>query len=110
MEAQLSTREEPVAPVTVRVFRPGDEADFRRLNVAWISKYFGIEPKDMDTFDDPQHKIIDQGGQIFLGFLAGTAVGCVGLLKMPGEVHSYELVKMATDENYQRRGIGRAVL
>jgi putative acetyltransferase len=108
--AQPLMREEPVSQVTVRLFQPGDEADFRRLNEAWISKYFGIEPKDIETFDDPQHKIIAKGGQIFMALLDGVAVGCVGLVKMPAQVRSYELVKMATDETCQRRGIGRALM
>jgi GNAT superfamily N-acetyltransferase len=103
-------REQPVGQVTVRLFQPGDETDFRRLNEAWIAKYFGIEPKDLATFDDPQQKIIAKGGQIFMALLDGETVGCVGLLKMSSEVVSYELVKMATDESYQRRGIGRALM
>lgn len=110
MGAQPLMREEPVSQVAVRIFYPGDEDDFRRLNVAWISKYFGIEPKDMETFDDPQRKIIAKGGQIFLAFLEGEAVGCVGLVKTPTQERCYELVKIATDEDYQRRGIGRALM
>jgi GNAT superfamily N-acetyltransferase len=103
-------REEPVSQVTVRLFQPGDETAFHRLNVAWIAKYFGIEPKDLETFENPQQKIIANGGQIFMALLDGETVGCVGLLKMASEMRSYELVKMATDENYQRRGIGRALI
>ena len=110
MGAQPIMYEDPSSDVTVRLFRPGDEADFRRLNEAWIAKYFGIEAKDQETFADPQHKIIQPGGQIFFAILDGVAVGTVGLLRMPGEVSSYELIKMATDENHQRRGIARAVV
>jgi GNAT superfamily N-acetyltransferase len=94
----------------VRVFYPGDEADFRRLNEAWIAKYFGIEPKDLEAFADPQSKIIARGGQIFLAFQDGVAVGCVALIKMPGGDRSYELAKMATDERYRRQGIGRSLI
>src|SRR4051794_14289891 len=103
-------REEYASRVMVRLFRSGDESDFRRLNEAWIGKYFGLEPKDLATFDDPRRKIIDKGGQIFMAFCGDIAVGCVALLKMSGKVRSYELAKMATDENYQRRGIGRALI
>jgi putative acetyltransferase len=94
--------------VTVRTFRQGDEADFRRLNEAWIAKYFGVEPKDLQAFDDPMKKIVAGGGEIFMATIGAIAVGCVALIKLSdGE---YELAKMATDENYQRRGIGRAVM
>ena len=110
MGAQPIMHENPVSEVSVRLFCAGDEKDFRRLNEAWIAKYFGIEGKDEETFADPQHKIIEAGGQIFLALVDGIAVGTVGLRRMPGKVHSYELIKMATDENYQRRGIARAVV
>lgn len=94
--------------VQVRTFRSGDEADFRRLNEAWIAKYFGVEAKDLEAFDDPMSKIVAKGGEIFLAMIDDSVVGCVALIKMSdGE---YELAKMATDENFQRRGIGRAVI
>lgn len=108
MGAQPLMREEPSAEPTVRLFRPGDEADFRRLNEEWIRRDFKIEEKDLASFDDPQHKIIDGGGQIFMAMLDGVAVGCVALLKMDGR--TYELAKMATDECFRRRGIGRALM
>ena len=110
MGAQPLMREEPdpVIPVMVRLFQPGDEAAFRQLNEAWISKYFVLEPKDLEVLNDPQHKIIDLGGQVFIAFVDDVAVGCVALIRMDDE--SYELAKMATDEKHQRRGIGRAVM
>jgi putative acetyltransferase len=98
----------PPNEVTIRTFRKGDENDFRRLNEAWISKYFGIEAKDSQAFEDPGTKIVAKGGEIFLASIDGIAVGCVALVKMSdGE---YELAKMATDESYQRRGIARALM
>ncbi len=110
MGAQPILREDPISEVIVRLFRPGDEADFRRLNEAWIARYFGIEAKDEETFADLQRNIIEPGGQVFFAFLDDVAVGTVGLLRMPGTTLSYELIKMATDQNYQRRGIGRLVM
>jgi putative acetyltransferase len=97
-----------MSQVLVREFQPQDREAFHRLNEAWISKYFRIEPKDLETITDAQRQIIDQGGQVFMAILDGEAVGCVGLMKM-GE-RTYELVKMATDERFQRRGIGRALM
>jgi putative acetyltransferase len=94
--------------VSVRTFRNGDEAEFRRLNEAWIAKYFGVEAKDLQAFDNPMNKIVAKGGEIFMASIGDTVVGCVALIKMrDGE---YELAKMATDESYQRRGIARAVM
>jgi GNAT superfamily N-acetyltransferase len=106
--AQPLLHEEPIRQVYVRTFQPGDEPEFRRLNEEWIRRYFEIEDKDRASFDDPQHKIIDRGGEIFMAILDGETVGCVALLKS-GDC-SYELAKMAVDERFQRRGIGRAVI
>lgn len=108
MGAQPQLWEESMSQVMVRLFQPGDERDFRRLNEMWISKYFRLEEKDIATLDDPKTYILDKGGQIFMAILDGVAVGCVAMAKM--DEHSYELIKMAVDESYQRRGIGRAVL
>jgi GNAT superfamily N-acetyltransferase len=94
--------------VLVRTFHAGDEIDFRRLNLAWIEKYFGAEAKDLQAFEDPQSKIVDMGGEIFIATIDEIAVGCVALLKLSdGE---FEVAKMATDERHQRRGIGRALM
>jgi GNAT superfamily N-acetyltransferase len=94
--------------VLVRTFHAGDEIDFRRLNLAWIEKYFGAEAKDLQAFEDPQSKIVDMGGEIFIATIDEIAVGCVALLKLSdGE---FEVAKMATDERYQRRGIGRSLM
>lgn len=108
MGTQPVLREEPSSHLYVRTFQPGDESDFRRLNEHWIAKYFGIEPGDLDVLTNVQQKIIDTGGQVFLAVLDGEVVGCGGLMNM-GEC-SYEFIKMATDERYQRRGIARAVM
>lgn len=98
------TREE----LSVRTFRPTDEGDFRRPNEAWISKYFGLEAKDLQAFEDPMTKIVAKGGEIFIASINETAVGCIALVKMSeGE---YEVAKMATDEHYQRRGIARSLM
>ncbi len=94
--------------LSVRTFRPTDESAFRRLNEAWISKYFGLEAKDLQAFEDPMTKIVAKGGEIFIATINETAVGCVALVKM--SAGEYELAKMATDERYQRRGIARSLM
>ena len=94
--------------VTIREFRPGDEAAFRRLNEEWITRYFVLEPKDEYVLADPQHKILDRGGRIFLAVRGSETVGCCALLALgPGE---YEVAKMAVTERAQGTGIGRLLL
>lgn len=94
--------------VLVRQFRPGDEAAFRRLNEEWIRRYFVLESKDEESFNDPQGKILDRGGQIFFAVLEEVIVGCCGLVAIgTGE---FEVVKMAVAESCQGAGIGRYLL
>ncbi len=52
--------------IRVRDFQPGDKATFRRLNEEWITRYFAIEEKDRELFDDPEGKIIANGGMILI--------------------------------------------
>lgn len=94
--------------MTIREFRPGDEAAFRRLNEEWIERYFALEPKDHISLADPQGTILDAGGRIFLAFEEGEPVGCCALLRMgAGE---FEVAKMAVTEAAQGGGIGRRLL
>ncbi len=92
----------------IRDFQPGDEAAFRQLNEAWITRYFAIEPKDEYTLANPQSTILDHGGRIFLAVLNGQPGGCIALLAIaPGE---FEVGKMTVAESAQGAGIGRRLL
>jgi putative acetyltransferase len=98
----------PGTEVTIREFKPGDEADFRRLNEEWIVRYFALEPKEKVLLANPQATILDTGGRIFLAHRNGQAIGCCALLAMgPRE---FEVAKMAVTESMRRNGIGRQLL
>jgi GNAT superfamily N-acetyltransferase len=81
--------------------------DFRELNLAWLRKYFHVEPIDEQVLSDPG-LIIEQGGAIFMAREQGRIVGTVALLKA-GE-RRYELSKMAVSPAWQGRGISRLLL
>lgn len=53
-----------VGSVSVVPFAPRHAAAFRELNVAWITEHFRIEPKDVETLEDPKGTILDKGGTI----------------------------------------------
>jgi putative acetyltransferase len=98
----------PQTELAIREFKPGDEADFRRLNEEWILRYFALEPKERELLADPQGMILDRGGRIFLAVRDGQTVGCCALLVIvPGE---FEVAKMAVTESCRRAGIGRQLL
>jgi len=94
--------------LTIREFRAGDEAAFRRLNEEWIAKYFAMEAADEAALADPWGKILNSGGRIFLAVQDGQPVGCCALVvKGPGE---FEVAKTAVTESSRGAGIGRRLL
>jgi putative acetyltransferase len=98
----------PVAEVGIRQFQPGDAAAFRRLNEAWITRFFRIEPTDERLFADPQGTILDPGGRIFFATAGERCVGCSALIRMRDK--EFEVAKMAVEPAYQGAGIGRRLL
>jgi N-acetylglutamate synthase-like GNAT family acetyltransferase len=81
---------------------------WRTLNEAWIERYFAIEPKDRAMLDDPEGKVIDMGGLIFIAERQGEPVGCAALLKM--DDGGFELAKMAVADQAKGMGIGRNLI
>lgn len=80
----------------------------KTLNVSWLNKYFYVEENDEITLSNPQKYIIDNGGFIFFAQQNDKIVGTVSLLKI--DDHSFELAKMAVDENFQGLGIGKKLI
>jgi hypothetical protein len=54
---------------------------FRELNVAWLQKYFFVEPIDEAIFADPRQYILEGGGHIFFAKYNGSVVGTCALIK-----------------------------
>lgn len=46
-------------------FEPQYTAHFYALNVAWLRKYFYVEPYDEKIFSNPETYILKNGGFIF---------------------------------------------
>lgn len=89
-------------------FHPDHAAAFKALNVAWITHYFALEPKDLEVLDDPVGKVIAPGGQILLALEDGAAIGCVALIRLKDG--GFEVAKMAVTEAHKGRGIGRDLM
>jgi putative acetyltransferase len=97
------------AEIEIRPLQIGEDGSaFRTLNEEWISRYFVLEKKDRETLGDPENTILRKGGQVFMAYLQGNAVGCVALIPMDDGV--YELSKMAVSPEMRGQGIGRKVL
>lgn len=89
-------------------FEPRHAEAFRTLNEAWISRYFTLEAKDREVLNDPQGKIVDKGGRIFMALKDGAPVGCVALMKM--DDGGYEVAKMTVSETLRGSGLGRLLM
>jgi putative acetyltransferase len=94
--------------LTIRDFRPGDEAAFREINLEWISRYFVVEAKDREVLDNPQKYILDPGGAIFLAVDGERPVGAVALIVM--DRGCVELAKMGVRPEAQGKGAGRRLV
>lgn len=89
-------------------FDPAYRGEFKRLNVAWLERYFKVEPIDELVLGNPETQILAPGGEILFALLPDQVVGTVGLKVEDGE--SDELTKMAVDERWRGRGYGECLL
>lgn len=94
--------------MTITTYDVAHRSEFKRLNIAWLERYFKVEPIDEQVLGDPESEILAPGGEILFAILAGQVVGTVGL-KVEDD-RSFELTKMAVDERCQGRGYGQRVL
>ncbi len=85
-------------------FQPKYSADFKRLNVEWITRHWQLEPADHKALDHPSEHIIKPGGAILLAVFENQAVGSTALI--PYDDTTLELAKMAVAPSMQGRGIG----
>lgn len=85
-------------------YRPEYAADFKRLNVAWISRYFTVEPHDVEQLEHPDQHILNDGGQVLLARLGNQIVGTAALVYVAPGV--FELAKMSVDDAFQGQKIG----
>jgi len=93
--------------VEIVSYQPEHQPWFEKLNRNWIEKYFWMEPIDIAVLQHPDEHIIQHGGTIFMGTynkeIAGTAA--VKFVE-PG---TYEFTKMAVDDKFQGKKIGKAI-
>ena len=89
-------------------FTEAHSNDFARLNIAWLEKYFEVEPIDRKIFADPTGYILNAGGFIYMALLKEVVAGCFALMKV--EEGEFELSKMAVDEKFQGKKIGNKMV
>ncbi len=86
-------------------YEPQYAEDFKRLNIAWIQKYFVVETHDLEQLDHADEYILQNGGHILFAKAGSALVGTVALIRVSEK--EMELAKMAVDESVQGQGIGK---
>ncbi|MBZ9631313.1 GNAT family N-acetyltransferase [Salegentibacter sp. LM13S] len=89
-------------------YQPQYAKDFKELNIAWLEKYFWVEPHDQEVLGKPEKYIIEPGGNIFLIKDGDKIIGCVALMKIDTGI--FELTKMAVSPEYQGKKIGQKLM
>ena len=82
-------------------------ADYKRLNIAWIEKYFVVEEHDIEQLDNPDEYIISKGGYILFAKYEDAIVGTCALIKTGDD--EFELAKMAVAEEARGKHIGKKI-
>jgi GNAT superfamily N-acetyltransferase len=99
--------------ITLIEYQPRFQADFYRLNEAWIAPHFGLEEEDIQFLQNPQREILDKGGMIFFavencGAEAEKVLGTAGLLRMDED--TLEMVRVAVNSSAQGLGLGKQLI
>lgn len=89
-------------------FEPQYAEDFKNLNIAWLKKYFWVEPHDEEVLGKPEKYIIESGGEIFLVKEGNDIIGTVALMKIEDGI--FELTKMAVTPAAQGKSIGQKLM
>ena len=79
-------------------FDPQYATHFHELNVAWLKKYFYVEPYDEKILSHPETHILKSGGFIFFAKSNAAILGTVALINQD---NFFELSKMAVTPAYQ---------
>ncbi|SEL22106.1 Acetyltransferase (GNAT) domain-containing protein [Aquimarina amphilecti] len=95
-------------PIEIISFNPKYAKDFADLNVAWLEKYFVVEPHDVELLERCEETIIKKGGHIFFAKSGPEIAGTFSLIKKQERI--YELGKMAVSPNFQGQRIGQQLM
>lgn len=94
-------------PLEIVPFEPQYAAEFRRLNLEWLEKYFEVEEADVEVLSQP-HLIVERGGAILIAKSGHQCVGTCAVIHEGGG--HFEISKTSVTESFQGQGIGRKLL
>ena len=93
-----------MTPLTIDIipFESQYATHFYDLNVAWLEKYFYVEPYDEKVLRNPKEYILQNGGFIFFAKVNSEILGTVAFIN---QGTYFELSKMAVKPAYQGKKI-----
>ncbi len=93
--------------VRIEKYKPTFKPFFKSLNQRWIEAYFKMEEADHIALNDPEGKVLSNGGEILFALVDEAVVGVCALVKLDASIpYDFELSKMGVDPAYQGLGIG----
>jgi ribosomal protein S18 acetylase RimI-like enzyme len=108
-EAVLTrSRELRADQVEIVPFEPRWRADFHRLNVEWLERFFHVEEVDERVLSNPEGEILATGGVVLFARAGDSILGTCALMQVEPGV--YELTKMAVAPAARGLGIGRKLI
>lgn len=87
-------------------YRKEYEKDFIKLNTAWVEKYFVMEQEDRDILYHVD-EFLKKGSMIFFAVEAQHVLAACMIT--PFGNNTWEICKLAANEEYQGQGAGSAV-
>jgi DNA-binding MarR family transcriptional regulator/N-acetylglutamate synthase-like GNAT family acetyltransferase len=85
------------AGLRIREYSDALAADFKAINVEWISAMYVLEPADLEVLDNPREQILAGGGTIL--FVEAEGVGVIGACALRRTAGAaFELTKMGVLE------------
>ena len=109
---QMLQRQDHSQHIVIENWQPQWRGDFKRLNEAWLDKYFAGEltEQDQQALNNPEGYYLARGGYIFFARHAvdNRIVGCVALARHSDDL--FEISKMGVDEEFQQAGVGRRLM
>lgn len=103
MNAQPQNRDENT--VEIVGYAPHFRQAFHDLNIAWLERYFTVEPVHRHTLENPESEIIADGGEIFFAVRGDDILGTVAVRREGDGI--FELTKLGVDPAAQGLGLGR---